>query len=381
MSERDLVVIGGGPAGLATAIHAARHGLTVTVCDNQRPPIDKACGEGILGAGVASLARLGLRPSSLGPTIAGIRYLAAGATAEARFPRDRSGLGVRRTRLHAALVTAAEAAGAELEWGCRVAGLSERGVRTGGGELEARFVVGADGLHSQVRRWAGLAGPPARRQRFGLRRHFRVAPWTDHVEVHWAPGCEAYVTPVGDDEVGVAFLWSTRLGGFEDFLDRVPALASRLSGAHVASQERGSGPFKQRVRTAVAGRVALVGDAAGYVDAITGEGLGIAFLEAEALGSALATGDLAAYARASRRIRRGPERLARLLLAVDAVTLLRRILVPCLAAWPPVFARLLALLAAPSPSWHHQGSGSVARPRATRATASGTEARRYRLPR
>lgn len=350
MGERDVVVIGGGPAGLATAIHAARHGLTVTVCDSRRPPIDKACGEGILGAGVASLERLGPRAASLGRRIAGIRYLASGATAEARFPPDRAGLGVRRTRLHAALVAAAAAAGVELEWGCRVSGLSKRGVRTGGGELAARFVVGADGLQSQVRHWAGLAGAPARRRRFGLRRHFQVAPWTDHVEVHWAPGCEAYVTPVGDDQVGVAFLWSTRLGGFEEFLSRVPTLASRLAGAPAASEERGSGPFEQQVRGATAGRVALVGDAAGYVDAITGEGLGIAFLEAEALGSALAAGDLAAYARASRRIRRRPERLARLLLTVDASPPLRRSLVPFLAAWPRVFVRLLGLLAAPPPA-------------------------------
>lgn len=350
MRERDVVVVGGGPAGLATAIAAARRGLAVAVCDARRPPIDKACGEGVLGAGAASMGRLGLPVSSLGRTIAGIRYLADGRSVEGPFPRGNEGLGVRRIRLHAALAEAAETAGVELAWGCRVAGLAERGVALGdGGGVSARFVVGADGLRSPLRRWSGLEGRPARRRRFGLRRHYRVAPWTDHVEVYWAPGCEAYVTPVGDEEVGVAFLWSTRLGGFEDFLARVPALGARLAGARPTSEDRGSGPFEQRVRGVVAGRVALVGDAAGYVDAITGEGLGIAFLEAEALAEALAAGDLERYVRARRRIRRRPERLARLLLAIDASPPLRRNLVPFLATWPRAFARILALLADPPP--------------------------------
>jgi flavin-dependent dehydrogenase len=349
----DLLVVGGGPAGLATALAARRHGLAVTVVDRGEPPRDKACGEGLMPDAVAALAALGVDPAALGGhPFRGIRYLddaGEGAVAEADFPAA-AGLGVRRTRLHAALVERAAAAGVELRWRTAVDGI-ERGAEgwralAGGRPLAGRWLVAADGLHSRLRRGAGLAGRPAPRRRFGVRRHYRLALWSEHVEVWWTDGCEAYVTPVAGELVGVAVLWDRdRLGtaGFDALLARFPRLAARLAGAPHASRDRGAGPLEQRVRAVVSGNLALVGDAAGYVDAITGEGLALAFHQAGALAAALAAGDPAAYAVAHRRLARLPDGLTRLLLAVERRPRLRRRTIRALAAEPALFARLLAI--------------------------------------
>lgn len=347
----DVVVVGGGPAGLALAIRARERGLTVRLVDRARPPIDKACGEGVMPDGVACLGRLGVRLGPEARPFCGIRWIEGEWVAEGRFPGG-PGLGVRRLRLHEALVERAEGMGVELLWGTRVTGLAggpgePRGVETEDGEISARWIVGADGLRSRVRRWAGLEAPPARRRRFGVRRHFRLAPWTDRVEVYWADGCEAYVTPVGPAEVGVALLWDDgRIAGptgFEPLLAGFPNLARRLADAAPLSRDRGWGPLEQRVRGVHRGRLALLGDASGYVDAITGEGLSLALHQAFALVEAFEAGDLRLYASASRRIRRLPDLLTRALLAVERRPRLRRRLLSALAADGELFSRILAV--------------------------------------
>lgn len=362
MSRRTrLVVVGGGPAGLATALHARRAGLRATVLDRAHPPIDKPCGEGLMPDGAAALRGLGVAlPVSEAYPFRGIRYLDGGTVAEGRFPPPGAhGLGIRRTALHRAMVERAEAAGVELLWGERVVELlatADRvGVRTASGrEVRGGWLVGADGLLSAVRRHAGLDGPevPDRARRFGVRRHVRLTPWTDLVEVHWSDGCEAYVTPVGPETVGVALLWRADLegvGGFDDLLARFPRLTECLAGVRPASRDRGCGPLAQRVRAPARGRIALVGDASGYLDAITGEGLSLAFHQAEALVETIAgceaadTVDLAPYARAHRRIRRLPEALIRLLLFAERRPALRRRLIRALAAEPALFERLLGI--------------------------------------
>lgn len=343
--DHDLAVVGGGPAGLATAIEARRAGLSAVVLDRgPGPGIDKACGEGLMPDAAARLQAMGVRlPPGEGFPFRGIRYVDGDLVAEGTFPQA-GGLGVRRLALHRALAERAAELGAELRWGVAVQCLAVDGVETARGTVRARWVAGADGLASRVRRWAGLAGPEARERRFGLRRHFHLAPWTDLVEVHWGPGCEAYVTPVGRELVGVALLWSgPARGGFDELLARFPALEARLAGAPVASRDRGAGPLRRRVRGAVAGRVALVGDASGYVDAITGEGIAVALHQAAALAAALAAGDLAAYARAHRRIARLPDTMTGLMLAVERRPRLRRRAVAALAAEPALFSRLLGI--------------------------------------
>ncbi len=339
----DLLIVGGGPAGLATAIEARRAGLAVRVLDRARPPIDKACGEGLMPDAAARLDELGV---ALGPAdgyrFRGIRYLDGPLAATGDFPQG-AGLGVRRLALHAALARRAEETGVELVWGTAVRGLRPDGVETDDGPLAARWVAGADGLHSKVRTWAGLSAPPAPRRRFGVRRHFALPPWSDYVEVHWGPRCEAYVSPVAPDLVGIAILWSGATAGFDELLAHFPPLAARLAAAPPASRDRGAGPLAQRVRGVVRGRVALVGDAAGYLDAITGEGIAVALHQARALVAALVAGDLRLYAAAHRRLGRLPNAITSLVLALERRPRLRSRVLRALAAEPALFARLLGI--------------------------------------
>jgi flavin-dependent dehydrogenase len=348
----DLLIVGGGPAGLATAVRARLAGLDVAILDRSRPPIDKACGEGLMPDAVAGLSEIGALPEA-GFPFRGIRYVDGDLVAEGVFPQA-GGLGVRRLDLHRALVRRAEEVGVELLWGVAARGLRAAGtgsaenfgfagVETDGGLVAARWIVGADGLLSRVRRWAGLDAAPGPRRRFGVRRHFAVAPWSEFVEVYWGPGCEAYVTPVGREEVGVAVLWSGEASRFDRLLASFPALAARLAGAAATSRDRGAGPFHQRARAACRANLALVGDAAGYLDAITGEGLAVVLHQSAALVAAVRTGDLAPYAAASRRLHRLPDAVTGLVLALERRPRLRARALRALAAEPALFSRLLGI--------------------------------------
>ncbi len=292
---------------------------------------------------VMRLREIGVDPR--GFPFRGIRYLDGDLVAEGHFPGS-GGLGVRRTELHAALVRRARSAGVDLRWGVKAEGLDmapANGVRTDQGAFAARWIVGADGLRSQVRRWAGLEGDPSPMHRFGVRRHFAVTPWSDCVEVYWGPECEAYVTPVRNDEVGVAVLWSGRKAGFDSLLESFPALKEKIGNAPIVSRDRGTGPLKQRVRAVSKGCVALVGDAGGYLDAITGEGLAVTLHESAALVEALVAGDLSRYAAAHRRINRLPNFMTSMVLGLERRPRLRRRALRALAAEPALFARLLGI--------------------------------------
>ena len=320
----DVLVVGGGPVGLATAINCTLAGLSVTVAEPRTAPIDKACGEGVMPAAVRRLAVLGVTPE--GRPLRGIRYLDAVHRADAPF-RHGNGLGVRRTVLHAALTARAAALGIPVI-PARVTGFERRAGHVTAAGFEARYLVAADGLHSTIRRvlereTPGRPGRPPRfpAPRYALRQHYRLAPWTDLVEVHWTPRAEAYVTPVADGLVGVALLFA-RLprdataeavadgegtpgaagGEFAARLAAFPALYDRLGGAPPASQVRGAGPMRQEVRRRVYGRVLLAGDASGYLDALTGEGIGVGLAQAEAAAGCLAAGRPADYERAWRRV-------------------------------------------------------------------------------
>ena len=325
--DADLLVVGGGPGGLATALQARGQGLSVLVAEPRESPIDKACGEGLMPGGLAALMSLGVDPA--GMPFRGIAYVSENRRAEALF-RSHPGRGVRRTTLHATLAARAKEQGTE--WiRTRVTnveqdahGVSAAGVRT-------KWLVGADGLHSTVRRAVGIEATAGAPRRHGLRWHYRVPAWSEFVEVHWSRWGEAYVTPVEPDLVGVAILSRQR-----PELDWFPWLARQLDVAD-RTAARGCGPLRQVVSRRVAGRVLLVGDAAGYEDALTGEGISLAVKQSAAAVRALIDDTPASYEREWHRVTRDYRLLTRGLVLASTPTAVRRAIVPACTALPPLF--------------------------------------------
>jgi menaquinone-9 beta-reductase len=342
-TETGVLVIGGGPAGLAAAIAARQKGLPALVVDQDRPPLDKACGEGLLPAGVAALQRLGVSLSaSRAAPFRGIRFLDNKSRVRADFPAGPA-LGIQRTELHRSLVRAAEAADVALCWSARLDGLSPEGAYVAGRLVRARWIIGADGQSSLVRRWANLDACWKNTRRFGYRRRYRVARWTDYTEVYWGNRFQLFVTPIGADEVCVVVLSRDARLRIEHALEHLPELARRLSGAVATSTGRGAVTASCRLKSVQRGRFALVGDASGSVDALAGAGLSLAFQQAIALAEALASGDLRRYQAAHRRLMMRPLWMAELMLAACRNESVRSHLLRMLAACPSVFSWLMRI--------------------------------------
>ena len=333
--DTDLLIAGGGPGGLAAALHARRHGLSVIVAEPRDSPIDKACGEGLMPGGLAELASLGVDPA--GMPLRGIAYLSECRRAEAPFPGS-PGRGVRRTTLHAALASRAKEQ--DTQWiPARITTVDQdaHGVTAAG--IRAKWLIAADGLHSPVRRAVGIKAVPGTPRRYGMRWHYRVPAWSEFVEVHWSRWGEAYVTPVEPDLVGVAILSRHRpeLGWF-------PWLANHLHGAS-HGRARGCGPMRQVVPRRVTGRVLLVGDAAGYEDALTGEGVSLAVKQADAAVRAIVDGTPSSYEAAWHRITRDYRLLTRGLVLATVPSMSRRAIVPTCTMLPGVFKKAVHVLA------------------------------------
>jgi menaquinone-9 beta-reductase len=349
----DVFVVGGGPAGLAAAITARQRGFRVVVADGAQPPIDKACGEGFLPDGVEALERLGIHvPATEGFLFRGVRFLDSSLSAEALFPGGNSGLAVRRTILHGIMMERAAQLGADLLWRTVVTGISSEGVHLGDRIVRARWIVGADGLNSRVRRWAGLEPVGKPRLRYAFRRHFRMAPWTDHMEVYWGKRCQGYAIAVSRDLVCVALASHDSGLRLEDGLRELPALSARLRGAETVSEERGALTGNRKLKRVWRGNVALIGDASGTVDAITGEGLGLAFNQAGILAECFKSGDLARYQVEHRRLTLRPRWMARMMLSLDRRPRLQRRTLQAFRKHPHVFPRLVGMHVGAVPPLH-----------------------------
>jgi flavin-dependent dehydrogenase len=348
----DVLVIGGGPAGLAAAIAAVQKGFDVTVADGAKPPIDKVCGEGLMPNTLAALRELGVEISARdGQVFRGIRFADKTTSVEANFS-GANGLGVRRTVLHEKMAERARECGVHLLWNTPVTGLSEDGAILGGTEWKAKWIIGADGIRSRVRRWSGLDSNLLQNVRFAQRRHYRVKPWTDCMEIHWGREVQAYVTPVGNDETCVALISRDPRMRLEEAWREFPKLWSSLSNAELSGADRGAVTAMCKLDRVFEGNVALTGDASGSVDAITGEGLCLSFHQALALADALERGTLESYQRVHRKLAKRPNAMGWLLLLLDRYPVLRSRVLRGLARDPEVFARLIAVhLGEDSPSF------------------------------
>ena len=332
--------------GLFTATLAAQRGHRVILFERRAGDGDKACGEGLMPSAVAELASIGVHPA--GRPFQGIRYLDATGQHQVRADLAAGpGLGVRRTELIRALREAASLAKVDTR---QLGVVDVEQTRTdtwvtdtAGERWPADVVMGCDGLASRVRAAIGADRPAGGPRRFGLVTHCAVEPWSADVEVYWGSTGEAYVTPVGDEQVGVALLGG-RGESFSDRIRELVALDSRLKDAVPIGRVVGAGPMRRVATTVVRGRVALVGDAAGYVDALTGEGIAVGLQGARAALTAAEADDLQSYATEWSQISRRPGVLTDALVRSTASRRVRGLVVPAASALPTVFRRLVRML-------------------------------------
>lgn len=363
----DVVIIGGGPAGLSAAIALAEARVSVVVIEKQSFPIDKPCGEGIMPEGVGHLERLGVKKfldqNHISPFVGVCLVSQQGYRAHTKF-RTGNGLGCRRIALSSALhARVSELKNITLCSETKAMGIKKTKrwmeVITDQGSIKSRLIVGADGLRSSVRDWAGFMlkqEQDNKNLRFGMRRHFAVAPFANHVEVHFRPGLEAYITPCGPKQTNVTLLWNKAhfqktsiKPSFDGMLSQFRELAQHFSHAQHLSEERATGPLFQRCREPINDGIVLLGDSSGYLDAITGEGISISLAESIALAPVVARAlaeqrgpvsrsSLIPYARAHRAIIRPYYRNTSLMLWLARNPVLMNTMIRLGAAKPQTFS-------------------------------------------
>src|SRR6267378_6315038 len=336
--DADVAVVGAGPAGAAAALFAARRGYRVIVFDKQAFPRDKACGEGLMPGGRPALRELGLENGVLSggaPPLQGIQF----GRAEQRpvavpFPEhdgEQAGLGIRRLTFDARLVDALSHH-PQIQFRPQT---EARDVRTNAdgtatvitpaGEVRARFVAVADGLRSAFRHRLGWTVGPRPPHRYGIVAHWTMdAPLDPWVRITFDEGLEVYEGPVAGNQRMVGLLcYQDRMREFSGRLESryrevAQSLRPALRNAELVGSVAAVGPFWYRASTVANDGVFLIGDAAGFTDPITGEGIAAGLRQARAFAAALDTPNPEwACRRAHRRLTQDPRRIAALFLRLS----------------------------------------------------------------
>ena len=335
--DAQVLVIGGGPAGSATALHLARAGVSVLLIERDAFPKQKCCGEGIMPHGVKQIEELGLidavRDAQAVP-FEGITYRHGEHEVSGCFPGGEKGIGIRRLRLdvlfHQAILDQAGVRVVRARMDHLQVDEHSAVVTCGDQSFRGQIVVGADGLNSQVRKQLGLEARRAGRNRYGGNFHLELPE-----------SCPQY--DAGD-----------RLGGLRRLAEACPSFPRELVHARTISDGFFCGPLRQTVPEVVADRTALVGDAAGFLDPITGEGLSVALVSAKLLAGVilegLETGDLssaglAPYQEARKAGIRDALALTEAILWWVRTPLLPAYVVRNLAKRPAVFEKMLGVAA------------------------------------
>jgi len=315
--DADVAVVGGGPAGAATATHLARAGVDVLLLDAQRFPRFKPCGEFMSPQCLPLLRELRAFDvvRDLGAQeVAGMELFGWGRSARGRFVdvgRARApiahGWAIRREVFDAALLDNARSAGVRVLEGVRVRsvrrdstgrvlGVDARAADGSTLQVGARWTIGADGLRSRVARDLGVQRDDPRLRRMALVTRFAGASLQRLAQVHFFADGYFALAPVDGGLVSVNLVLSMdaferealpRDRAFEAWVERVPEVRERLAGAERVDPVRGVGPMSMRTTQQTFDGAALVGDACGYADPMTGEGVFFALKGASMLAASL----------------------------------------------------------------------------------------------
>jgi menaquinone-9 beta-reductase len=355
--EYDVIIVGAGVAGSASAIALGEEGYQVLLLDRAVFPRHKTCGEGIMPEGVRILESLGVLPHVFeqgGFRVRGLRFRSqAGVWAQADFPpvggEPAYSVVIRRYELDNLLVEwAKRLANVTVREGFAVAGaIHEDGVIRGvighpvkkperTQTFRAPLTLAADGMNSRFHNRYGIEKRVFRRQRWGLSGHLRGVVGLDpYIEVMFQEGSEVYVAPMGRDTTLAAILIEKEgmrafrgnlARQYHDFLKATPGLGERLRETEVIPPVGGRGPLGFTVRPIYLPGLLLIGDSAGFVDPITGEGMTLALKSVRAavpiINDAFAAGDfgpstLSRYALERARVTEDVNKLTRLMLQVS----------------------------------------------------------------
>jgi flavin-dependent dehydrogenase len=377
----DAIVVGAGPAGSATALLLARGGRDVRIVERARFPRRKVCGEYLNAGTVDALARLGLleRVRAVAQPLQGVRIVAAGASPVA-LPFVHPALACAREALDALLLDAALEAGATLEHGrvddviverARCVGVRIRDEEGALVERRAAIVVGADGIGSTVARKLDLAKTPRRRARYAVGGHFTGFGELDgHVEMYVGSGDYVALNPLGEGRTNVMVVvgkerlarWAADVdAGLRDAAAALAHGVRTFAGVTRIGPRVSIGPLAHRVRRPIAPGAMLVGDAAGFLDPFTGQGVHLALTGAEQAAGAILGGDLEGYARWRTDDERRRARLCAAVKLLVETPPLARHAAARLARLPDVGAALLDALAGTVPPERAFGLGVLGR--------------------